>query len=127
MKRIATTVLAVVLALCVSAPADAGKPRKKPTKPGVTSYSWNPVTSEAGVSGSIDAVERCEPDRVVRAFAIIGGNSQPLDVTVSGVQGVWNVSGPVPSYPDAIKVKVERKRVGNTVCKRGVQTQAFSR
>lgn len=126
MKRAAMTVLAVALALCVTVPAEAGKPKKRPTEPGINAVFWNPGAQQAGAEGLLGTVERCEADRVVRAFALTGGVSSPLDVTLSDGDGFWNVSGNASPKPDAIKIKVERKRAGSTVCKRGVATQAVS-
>lgn len=127
MKRAAAVVLAVSLALCVSAPADAGKPKKtRPTDPGLNSVFWDPGRQQTGAEGLLGTAERCEADRVIRAFVLRGGVASPLDVTLSDDDGFWNVSGNTSPKPDAIKVKVERKQAGNTVCKRGTVTQTVN-
>lgn len=112
---------AVVAALGVAAPAEAGSAQSKPTTVRVSGsgYQSDGMRQEASAYGRLETVKRCLGDRVVKLYAFIGPDKRLIDVDRSSRNGSWSGIGAVSAPPDGLEVVAQRAKRGKVVCREG--------
>ena len=120
-NRRATALAAVVAALAVAAPAEAGSTNSKPTDVVIsgTGYQSDGDSATANAAGRLESAKRCLGGRTVKLYAFIGETKRLLDVDTSSRNGSWAGAGPVRSNPDGYQVVAERDKRGKVVCREG--------